>query len=245
MDDWGEEWCVDDPAEIVLMLQAILADGRRSYAEKLEALTMLANLADDDAVNVLRWYAGSPDPGLEVVAQLALIEANGQFLEMPPPWDETTDETINLIVQATDELYELLGPDASHDLWCRELAGRLRAAGLTVHTKARALLKYGGQLVEMVPIDLIVNGSVMVDIWTEQDELNFLSESDEHYDALDLFFARLRTANLPVGIHLDVVGPIPTWEIIENSELHLPLARVEHILAIPTQQDDNTSSEGQ
>ncbi|GEM_PF-6554894 len=244
MDDWGEDWLIDDPAEIVLMLRAILADGRRSYAEKLEALTMLANLADEEAVNVLRWYADSPDPGLEVVAKLALIEAEGQFLEVPALLDETTDEIVQTILEAADELYALLGPGSSHATWCRELAARLRAAGLTVHTGARALLKYGGQLVEMVPIDLIVDGAIMVDIWTDQDEAEFIDQFDEHYDALDLFFARLRTANLPVGIYLDVVGPLPTWEIVENPELHLPLARVEHILAIPPQRNDTTSSEG-
>ena len=236
MDGWGEDWLVDDPTELVLMLKAILADSRRSYEDKLEALTMLANLADEDAISVLRWYVRRPDPGLEMIAQLALIEAEGRFFETPLTWDEETEDAIGLVLQVADDLYEVLGPHASHTTWRQELARALRAAGLTVHENARALLKYGGQVVEIVPVDLIVEGTVLVNVWTEEDEARFLEEEDiEEYDALDIFYTRLRTANLPVGVHLDLAGPFVTWEIIENPELDMTIPRVEHILAIPPQ----------
>lgn len=239
IDDWGEDWLVDDPAELVPTLKAILADGGRSYDDKLEALTLLANLADEEAIGVLRWYVRRPDPGLELVAQLALIEAEGCLCETPTPWNDEVEEAISRILQAADDLYEVLGPQASHDTWCRELACTLRAAGLSVHRNARALLKYGGQVVEIVPIDLIVEGSILVNVWTEEDEMRFIEEAaDEEYDALDIFFARLRTAHLPVGVHLDLAGPFATWEVVENPELNMGIPRVEHILAIPPQTDD-------
>lgn len=237
MDEY-EDWILDDSAEMAAMLREVLADSTRSEDEKLEALTMLANLADDEAVRVLRWYSHHADTGFELVAQLALIEAEQlRSAPSPAPWDA---ELVEFVIDIGDELYNSLGTTASLATWRATLAGILREAGFHTHADARALLKYKGQLVEIAPLDLIVEGEALVSIWTDEREARRLDAwtEEEVYEPFDYFYSWLRTANLRWGILLDVTPPRPsgvTWDVVGNSERNASPTKLEHILAIPPQ----------
>lgn len=232
MDDY-DDWLVDDPAEMVAVLRAVLADTGRTKDEKLEALTMLANLADDEALDVLRWYRKHADTGLELDAHLAVIEA--ESLRTVPPIDLWSDDLLDLVIDEAELLFDQLGPDASLETWRYELARSLRVEGVEVNEAARALLKYGDQLIEIAPIDLIVDGQALISIWCSERENRRLVGwmEGQTYEPFDFFYSWLRTANLPWGVLLDVTSDQLNWDVAGNLDRHQFSTKVEHILAMP------------
>lgn len=232
MDDY-DDWLVEDPAEMVAVLRAVLADSERTHDEKIEALTMLANLADDEALDVLRWYRHNADTGLELDAHLAVLEA--ESLRTVPPIDMWSDDLLDLIIDEAELLFDRLSPDASLEDWRRELAADLRVEGVDVNEGARALLKYGDQLIEIAPVDLIVAGQALVSIWTDERENKRLVGwmEGQTYEPFDFFYSWLRTANLPWGVLLNVTSEELDWDVAGNIDRHQFSTKVEHVLAMP------------
>lgn len=232
MDDY-DDWLVEDPAEMVALLRIVLADSERTTDEKREALTMLANLADDEALDVLRWYRHNADTGLELDAHLAVMEA--ESLRTVPPIDLWSDDVLDLIIDEAELLFDQLGPNASLETWRRELAAGIRVEGIAAYEGARALLKYGDQLIEIAPVDLVVDGQALVSIWTEERENRRLVGwmEGQTYEPFDFFYSWLRTANLPWGIVLDVTSDALDWDVAGNLDRHQFSTKVEHVLAMP------------
>lgn len=235
MDEWSN-WVVDsDPAEMVRQMRGVLADRRRSHDEKLEALTLLTNLASEDSLDVLRWYQEHADPGLEIASLLALHEAN--LLNRPPsfePWHETLLDLAHEIASPVDVSGK---PDQT--TLCDRLEEACRAEGWHVSRGGRALLKYDGILIDMLPIDLIVNHRTLVGVWELEDverawrEIDQAEDGEMVVDALEAFYALLRTANLPWGVLVDVSGRELITDLVENLELDRGTPRVEYVLAVP------------
>lgn len=231
MTDHGD-WLIDDSAEMVAQMRAVLADPRKTVDEKLEALTMLANLADEDALNVLRWYREHADPGLELYAELALAEA--EYLAAEPFAETWEEEMVDLVLQVADGIHAALGSDATHDEYRAALARALRREALRVDEGARALLKYGGQVIDITSLDLIVEGVLLVGIWAADDEeqrLEDLEVGDDH-EPTDRFYATLRASNLSWGLLLDVAGSVVSWDLLQNLDVDRGTPKVEYVLAL-------------
>lgn len=227
-----EDWLIDDSAEMIAQMRAVLADPRRTTDEKLEALTLLANLADEDALNVLRWYREHADPGLELYAELALAEA--EYLASEPYAEEWEDELVDVVLQAADMLHGQLGPEAGHEDYLHAVAGVLRNEGLRVDEGARALVKYAGRVIEITPLDLIVEGVLLVGIWARDDEAQRLEDAElgDYYEPSDRFYSDLRAANLSWGLLLDVMDSVVSWELLQNLDVDRGGPKVEYVLAL-------------
>jgi hypothetical protein len=234
MEEWSD-WVVEDsdPSESVRQMREVLADRGRSADEKTEALALLANLADEASIAVLRWYQEHADPGMEVATMLALLEADK--INRPPrfePWHESLVETIHEVSE------EMSGAGIFPDrLQFQEaLVTAFRARGWRVDEGGRAILKYEGQLVDILPVELVVNDRLLVGIWDRTDEERSQLEGDEEaeeIDPLERFYATLRSANLPWGLQIDISTRNVLTELVQNLELDRGRPKVEYILALP------------
>lgn len=231
MTDYGD-WLIDDSAEMVAQMRAVLADPRKTLDEKLEALTLLANLADEDALNVLRWYREHADRGLELYAELALAEA--ESLAAEPFADEWEDEMMDLVLAVADGAHAALGAEASHDEYRAAIARALRSEALRIDEGARALVKYSGQAIEITPLDLIVEGTLLVGVWAQDDEEQRVEDAEvgDEYEPTDRFYAALRASNLPWGLLLDVAGSMVSWDLLQNLDVDRGSPKVEYVLAL-------------
>ncbi|HBY92521.1 MAG: GxxExxY protein [Ardenticatenaceae bacterium] len=231
MTDYGD-WLIDDSAEMVAQMRAVLADPHKTVDEKLEALTLLANLADEDALHVLQWYREHADPGLELYAELALAEA--EALAAEPFADNWEDEIMDLVLHVADGVHAGLGPDAGHGEYCRALARGLRSEALRVDEGARALVKYSGQAIEITSLDLIVEGTLLVGVWASDDEEQRVedAEAGDDYEPSDRFYAALRASNLPWGLLLDVAGSLISWDLLQNLDVDRGSPKIEYILTL-------------
>ncbi|HEX8683744.1 MAG TPA: hypothetical protein VF707_15610 [Ardenticatenaceae bacterium] len=242
MEEWSD-WVVDgDPTEMVRQMRGVLADRRRSREDKVEALAWLTNLADEESVEVLRWYHEHADPGMELTSLLALMEANR--LNRPPqfePWHDTLLEKIHEIGEA----FRLeRGSLPQRGEFLEALLPALREEGWQVEEGGRALLKYDGQLVDLAPLELVINGQMLVGLWDRDDEdaLEEMvvededeeDEDEETFDPLDRFYATLRAANLPWGVQVDISGDTVFTDLVENIDLDRGTPRVEYVLALPS-----------
>lgn len=238
MEEWSD-WTVDnDPAEMVRQMRSVLADRQRSHTDKVEALTLLTNLADEDSIAVLRWYNEHADAGMEVVAMLALMEANR--LNRPPAIEPWHDEMVERIHELGERLTVSLGAPPDRATFRAALVTELRDVGFQVEEGNRALLKYEGQLIDLALLDIVVNNHVLIGFWDQEDEERALEEFAENYDEeeeepdpMDRFYSTLRAANLPWGIQVDTSGGSVLTDIVANIEVDRGTPRVEYILAVP------------
>lgn len=233
MEEWSD-WVVDnDPAEMIRQMRGVLADRNRSQEDKLEALTLLTNLADDQSVAVLRWYHEHADPGMELTALLALIEASR--LNQPPEFEPWHDQLLEKIHNVGETLFEEQGVFPLRAAFSNALSASLRAEGWRVEKDGHALLKYDGHLIDLTPLDLIINGRVLIGFWDQADEEAGWSdlEEEEPIDPMDRFYAALRSANLPWGIQVDISGDTIFTDMVENSDVDRGTPRVEYILSMP------------
>lgn len=230
MDEWND-WVVDnDPAEVIRQMRGVLQDHERSQEDKIEALTLLANLADDRSVAVLRWYQAHAEPGMEMISALALLEA--QRLNRPPrfePWHDALVEQIHRI--GTEWL--AMGHPPRRAAFRPALGQALRDLGWQVVEGGHALLKYEGQLVELAPLDLVVEGTTLVGLWESEVNEWEVEDDDEVVDPLELFYSTLRAANLAWGIQVDIGIDTIYTNMIENLEVDRGIPKVEYILALP------------
>lgn len=252
MEEWSD-WVVDgDPMEMVRQMRGVLADRRRSQQDKLEALTWLTNLADEESVEVLRWYHEHADPGMEITSMLALMEANR--LNRPPQFEPWHDSLLERIHEVGETLREVRGSLPLKDEFRDALLHALREEEWHLEEGGRALLKYDGQLVDLAPLDLVVNGQMLIGFWDRGDEdsvIEVMSEEsdetdtdaddddDETFDPLDRFYATLRAANLHWGVQIDISGDTVFTDLIENIDLDRGTPRVEYILSLPRRQIQN------
>lgn len=245
MEEWSD-WVVEDsdPADMVQQMRGVLANRSRSHEEKMEALTLLTNMADDASIMVLRWYYEHADLGMELPAMLALLEA--ERLHEPPAFEAWHEALLEVIHRVGEELTQLYQPD--RHTFQRELVRALQEEGWQVAENGRALLKYEGFLIDMVPIELVVHGQVLISIWDQADAEAALLEAGD-FDALDVpddgevdvvldpfdqFYAVLRTTNLPWGIHIDISDTGVFTDIVQNIEMDRGHPNVEYILALPS-----------
>lgn len=226
------DWVEDDATEMVAHMRAILADPRKSADEKLEALTLLANLADDEALAVLRWYRSAPDRGMEIYAELALAEA--EYLAADPQTAEWEDAIVDLVLQVADGVHAAMGGNNPRTSYRDALARALRAESMRVDEGARALVKYDGQLIEIATLDLVLEGTLLVGLWGDDDEAQRLTEAEsgEYFEPTDRFYADLRASNLAWGLLLDMAGSVVTWELLQNLDKDRGMPKVEYILAL-------------
>jgi hypothetical protein len=227
-----EDWLEGDSVEMVAQMRAILADPYKSNDEKLEALTLLANLADEEALEVLRWYRLAPDAGLELYAELALAEA--EYLASEPQTNDWEDEVVDLVLQVADGVHAAMGGNADRLAYQESLVRALQAEGVRVDEGARALVKYDGQLIELAALDMVLEGKLLVGIWGQDDESQRLDEAEEgeFYDPADRFYADLRASNLSWGLLLDMTGSVVTWELLQNMDKDRGVPTVEYILTL-------------
>jgi hypothetical protein len=235
MEEWSD-WVTEDndPTETIRQMRGLLADRRRSQEDKLEALALLTNLADEDSMAVLRWYRRNADPGMEMASVLALMEADQ--LNRPPRFESWHDDLLEKIHEVAQDS-TAFGSMTSREDFRPMLASALREHGWQVEEGGHALLLYEGQLIDLAPVDLVVNGSTLIGIWDNEDEENAWAaledgeDGEEALDALDQFYATLRVANLPWGIHIDVSGDTVFTDMVENADLDRGSPRVEYVLS--------------
>ncbi len=235
MEEWGD-WVVEDsdPAEMVRQMRDVLADRQRNHEEKTEALSLLTNLADEASMEVLRWYSQHADPGMEIASMLALMEAGR--LNQPPHLDAWHEAVLEKIHEVGEQLEtNAIFPDRHQ--FREALTHALRADAWQVDEGGRALLLYDGHLVDMVRLELVVNSQVLVGFWDRADEEAAFSddsvEDEEEMEPFDHFYAILRTANLPWGIHVDLSGPGILTDLVQNMELDRGRPKVEYVLSLP------------
>jgi hypothetical protein len=250
MEEWSD-WVVDgDPMEMVRQMRGVLADRKRSQQDKLEALTWLTNLADEESVEVLRWYHENADPGMEITSMLALMEANR--LNRPPQFEPWHDSLLEKIHEVGETLREVRGDLPLKGDFREALVHALREEAWQIEEGGRALLKYDGQLVDLAPLDLVINGQMLVGFWDRDDEDTVVEamseepetgtdddEDDETFDPLDRFYATLRAANLQWGVQIDLSGDTVFTDLIENIDLDRGTPRVEYILSLPVRRMQN------
>ncbi|HYN89000.1 MAG TPA: GxxExxY protein [Ardenticatenaceae bacterium] len=227
-----DEWQSDDTTEMVAQMRAILADPGRTSEEKLKALITLAHLADDEALDVLRWYRERADPGMEFYAELALSEA--EFFAEEPDEDGWDEELVDAVLRVADAVHAELGSEQGRADYRVALARGLRRESVRADEGPRALIKYGGQAIEIAALDLIVEGSLLVGIWTRDDEAKRLDASvgGDSYEPADRFYADLRASNLPWGLLVDMSGTLVSWDVVQNVDVDHGSPKVEYILAL-------------
>ena len=233
MEEWSD-WVIDnEPADMMQQIRTILADKEENYENKLEALTLLANIADDESVDLLGWYYEHADPGMELTAMLALIEATR--LNKPPdfePWHEILLEHIQEISNSLTTIAHQ--PDREY--FYNALVKMLREDGQQVEEGGRALLKHDGHLIDLSPLELVINNQMLVAFWDQQDQEMMRQQSaesgEELLDPMTCFYATLRAANLPWGVQIDISGENILTNIVENMEVDRGKPRVEYILAM-------------
>ncbi|MGB0385370.1 MAG: hypothetical protein ACPGWR_11150 [Ardenticatenaceae bacterium] len=237
MEEWSD-WVIDgDPVNMMQQIRSILADRKETQKNKLEALTLLANMADNESIDLLNWYYEHADPGMELTAMLALIEA--RRLNQPPdlePWHDLLLDRIHEIGEGLTTIGNL--PD--RDSFYNALVEALREDRQQVEEGCRALLKYDGQLIDLSPLELVVNNKLLIAFWDQEDQEMMVKvwahngELDEELlDPMSRFYATLRAANLPWGIQIDISGENILTNIVENLEVDRGKPRVEYILAMP------------
>lgn len=240
MEEWSD-WIVDnDPAEMIQQMRGVLADRRRSHEDKIEALTLLTNIADEASVDVLRWYHEHADPGLELTALLALMEATR--LNRPPTFAPWHDALLERIHEVGEVLTTLHGKLPDRHAFQAALVIALREDGFRVEERGRALLKYDGHLIDLAALDLVLNNQMLLGFWDQADQADALQameedeESDEEEpDPMERFYTTLRAANLPWGIQIDISGDTLLTDIVANVEVDRGTPRVEYVLAMPQQ----------
>ncbi len=235
MEEWSD-WVVEDndPTETIRQMRKVLADRKRNQEEKLEALALLTNLADEESIAVLRWYRENADPGMEIASILALMEAD--HLNRPPRFLPWHDELLEKIHEVSAEA-SVSGLPRARETFCQALSKALRAEGWRVEEGGHALLLYEGQLIDLAPLDLVVNGQTLIGIWDQEAEeaawaeMDETDEEDDIADPLDRFYATLRAANLPWGVQVDLSGDAVFTDMVENADLDRGAPRVEYLLA--------------
>lgn len=236
MDEWSD-WVIDsDPKDMIQQIRTILADRKEVQENKLEALTLLANMADDESVNLLRWYYEHADPGMELTAMLALIEA--KRLNKEPVFSAWQELLLDHIYDIGESL-TTIGYLPEREPFYEALVEVLRQDGLQVEEKCRAILKYDGHLIDLSPLELIVNNQMLVEFWDRHDQDLIHQQwaengdyDEELLDPMTRFYATLRAANLPWGIQIDISGEDIRTNIVENMEVDRGKPRVEYILSI-------------
>jgi hypothetical protein len=234
IEEW-DNWIIDSaPADMIQELRLLLADRRRSHDNKLEALTLLTNMADEESLDLLRWYYKNADPGMELTAMLALMEAKRLNRETEvEPWH---DELLEHIHEIADRL-STYPPE--RDSFSHALALALRLEGMQVEEGGYALLKYDGELIDISPLDFVINNQVLIAFWDWHDEEAALKnwakgdQDEELPDPLNQFYSTLRAANLRWGIQIDISSDTLITNLIENIEIDHGRPRVEYILAMP------------
>lgn len=236
MEEWSD-WVIDnDPTDMIEQIRTILADRKEEHENKLEALTLLANMADDESVNLLGWYYEHADPGMELTAMLALIEAK-RLNKLPEfsPWQEQLLDHIYDIGESLTTIGYLPHREPFYDA----LVEVLRQNGFQVEEEYRAILKYDGHLIDLSPLELIVNNQILIEFWDQEDQemiRQLWSASgdydEELLDPMTRFYATLRAANLPWGIQIDISGEDIRTNIVENMEVDRGKPRVEYILSM-------------
>lgn len=237
MEEW-ENWTIedDDPIEMVQHMRAVLADPRRSHDDKLEALSLLTNIADEAAVEVLRWYRGHADRGMELAAILAVMEADR--LNRPPEFAPWHDELIDCIQEVGQSLNPSGGAFPLRTTMREAVARECRERGWQVTEGGQALLKYKGLLVHFVPVDLVVNDNTLVGFWDRDDEEQGWAgieegQDEEMFDPLEIFYSSLRAANLPWGLLVDISGDTLYTDLVQNMDVDRGRPKVEYLLARP------------
>ena len=236
MDEWSD-WVIDsDPKDMIQQIRTILADRKEVQENKLEALTLLANMADDESVDLLAWYYEHADPGMELTAMLALIEA--KRLNKEPVFSAWQELLLDHIYDIGESL-TTIGYLPEREPFYEALVEVLRQDGLQVEEKCRAILKYDGHLIDLSPLELIVNNQMLVEFWDRHDQDLIHQQwaengdyDEELLDPMTRFYATLRAANLPWGIQIDISGEDIRTNIVENMEVDRGKPRVEYILSI-------------
>lgn len=237
IEEW-EKWVVDsDPADMIREIREILVDRRSSHDKKFEALTLLTNMADEESLGLLRWYYQNADPGMELTAMLALMEAERLSRETDlEPWHE---ELLEQIHEVAERLSLSFAYPPERDVFYHALVEALRLKGLHVEEGGSALVKYDGYLIDISPLDLVINNQVLIAFWDSNSNPAVLKEwakgdQDEEIPApVSQFYGSLRAANLQWGIQIDISGETLSTNLIENLEIDHGRPRIEYILAMP------------
>ncbi|MCB0078881.1 MAG: hypothetical protein KDD73_15830 [Anaerolineales bacterium] len=236
MEEWNEQFSDESEGTLTVeMIQSLLADRHRSEREKLQALSILTNMASDESIRVLRWYSTHADPGMEVASNLALIEADR--LNHTPQFDDQIETLLELIYDGC-EIVRASGTLNRASLQ-RALVTLVEAEGWIAEQHGRALIKQHGFLAAMVPIELVINGQILISFWDDVDqEVAWLAldrEQGEELDPFTHFYTLLRASNLPWGIQIDISGEggILT-DVIQNLERDERQREIEYILAMPS-----------
>lgn len=248
---YEEGWVSDESGfDFIERFRRVLFDPTSSPEEQREAARILVQIGTDDAVDALHWFMEHGESDLAFDIRLALREIEAQSIEGEPDWD-TQNRLLEHIVTHAEGLFTILGRDIDRHTWIDALAESLYREGHDIIEGARALLRYNNHAIELLPLDLIVDGLAMVYFWTTEDNLNYIAWNDstnllapneEHFeeegplDPLDECYTRLRTADLFMGVLLNVSGDRLTYDVIYNNFYRRPFPHVEYILSVPPQQ---------
>ena len=221
MDGWSDWDFPDDPEEMAQQMRAVLEDPYYDHEAKTEVLTLLTNMADGAAREVLRWYRDHAERGMALTAQLALIEAD-RLLDQPDrePWH---DDLIHRIRVLGEEMNPDGGRFPPHATFRAALAETLRREGWALIEGGQALLWFERELIAFAGLDLVVGGSTLVGFWDrEAEEREWValeeSDSDHRFDPLEPFYVAMRAANLPWGIFIDISGDTLYADLIHNRD---------------------------
>nr|WP_290668052.1 hypothetical protein [Ardenticatena sp.] len=245
---YEDGWVSDESGfDFVERFRRVLFDPTSSPEEQREAARILVQIGTDDAVDALHWFIEHGESDLAFDIQLALREIESQSIEGEPDW-ETQNRLFEHIVSHAQGLFTILGHGTDRYTWIDALAESLSLEGHDIIEGARAILRYNNHPIELLPIDLIVDGLAMVYFWTLEDDLNAITwyrenglmlpdEADEGpMDPLDECYTRLRTADLFMGVLLNVSGNHLTFDVVYNNFYRRPFPHVEYILSVPPHQ---------
>lgn len=247
---YEEGWVSDESGfDFVERFRRVLLDPTSSPEEQREAARILMQIGSAEAVDALRWFAEHGEPDLAFDVRLALKEMQIYAIEGEPDWD-TQNLLMEEIINEAEALFAILGRGVNRETWIDALAERLYREGHDIIEGARAMMRYNTHVIELLPIDMIVDGLLVVHFWTAEDSLNALSlgnqpprlfteeydeadDPDVPIDPLDECYARVRTADFFVGLLLDVSGDQLTSDFVFNNFYRRTFPYVEYILSIP------------
>lgn len=120
------------------------------------------------------------------------------------------DSLIREIVNAAGHVHDTLGPGFLESIYARALVSELRTRGLAIEREKQVKIWYGSQVVGKHGLDLIVEGTAIVELKANHGLLAIHDAQLRSY---------LRATDCAVGILVNFGMPALQWQVLYRQEI--------------------------
>ena len=120
------------------------------------------------------------------------------------------DSLIREIVKAAGRVHDTLGPGFLESIYARALVSELRTRGLAIEREKQVRIWYGSHIVGKHGLDLIVEGTAIVELKANQGLMAIHGAQLRSY---------LRATDCAVGILVNFGMPALQWQVLYRQEI--------------------------